>query len=200
MPATYWLFPQTFQFEATLGDKIMKHHNLITVIRTSLTRNIDARFHEIVEEVAQSFEGGIPCEGDGDFLYICLFKICCEHLTQPGILYPRTSWLLIWSAESHRGISLTDHFVRCFRFDLCMVLTDSLLSGDDPNFRAICEQATVQIFKGRFVRYFPESLKPCVFRYSIKWISRCKLGSASLLDSSQTFMVYGLGWRSILGR
>ena len=49
----------------------MKHHNLITVIRTSLTRNIDARFHEIVEEVAQSFEGGIPCEGDGDFLYIC---------------------------------------------------------------------------------------------------------------------------------
>ncbi len=58
----------------------MKHLNLITVIRTSLTRNIDARFHEIVEEVAQSFDGGIPCEGEGEFLYTCLFKICCEYV------------------------------------------------------------------------------------------------------------------------
>ncbi|KJA21006.1 hypothetical protein HYPSUDRAFT_203391 [Hypholoma sublateritium FD-334 SS-4] len=121
-----------FQFEATLGDKITKHSHIITVIRTSLTRNINARFHDITEEVVRSFDAGIPCEGEA-WTSVPAYQLAADVICR-----------------------VTSRYL--FDEPLC----------NDPNIRVICEQATGEIFKGRFVRYLPESSKPFVARLITK--------------------------------
>ena len=78
---------QVFQFQASFGEKVTKLHNLITIIRTSFKRNIDPRFRDIVEEVIQSFDGGIPCEGEGDSISTFLLEITFK--------YVKTAWTAV---------------------------------------------------------------------------------------------------------
>ena len=41
-----------------------------------------------------------------------------------------------------------------------VVAYNLISTGDDPKFRDLCERATAEIFKGRFIRVFPAFLRP----------------------------------------
>ena len=56
---------QSFQIKYTLGADIVYDHYAIPVIRTTLTRNIGNRFHDMQDEIAAAFTDHMPAtEGE----------------------------------------------------------------------------------------------------------------------------------------
>jgi hypothetical protein len=61
-----WMINQALAMEYSLGPEIVAHPYHIDVIRTALNHNLAACYPIIQEEVAQSFEGVLALDGNGE--------------------------------------------------------------------------------------------------------------------------------------
>ncbi|KJA21005.1 hypothetical protein HYPSUDRAFT_166348 [Hypholoma sublateritium FD-334 SS-4] len=116
------------QYKHTLGQSVIRSQYHASVIRTSLTRNIGARFEDIHDQIIQAYQDGILCRGN--------------------------EWVAVPAVD--------------LQVDVICKITSRFFVGkplcDNARFRAICEQAAFEIFKGRFIRLFPEILRPFASR------------------------------------
>ncbi|PPQ96349.1 hypothetical protein CVT26_005033 [Gymnopilus dilepis] len=136
----------TAAFKYTLGPRILENPFHIEVIRKALTRNIGSRYQDIYDEVVRAYTEAIPQCTD-DWVSITAYKLQVDVICRVSSRY-----------------FVGQPLCKCF-FQLvdCRGL-HSYSTGDNPEFRDLCERATAEIFKGRFIRVFPAFLRPFASR------------------------------------
>lgn len=147
----------------TLGTQVDGHHYHIGVVRTTLTRNIGARFPDIYDEIAQSFADSLPFQGDGN-----LFRLFVADTTD--IVCMKTEWLAVSGKDIvMQAVCRTSN--RLFvGLPLCLCTTTAALlfrsltfwfTGRDLDYIALNIEFTIAVFiAAQTINIFPKFLQP----------------------------------------